>query len=338
MVVFTSKPEAQILNIYMAVHVPLLFVSLIGLCLVLAGFDAGQNRQPPRGLSTPGITASMKSIRPLATFNVPGAPDWMTITESSVWITSEPTNTVTKLNSRTNTIGHLVTVVKPCSGLAYGYGSIWSPSCGEQALVRFNAETGEIQAKIALRPADSEGSVAIGAGSVWMLISGSGVLVRIDPKTNGISKKIRVPPGSVACLFGGGRVWVSSPVTGIVASVDPLSNKVTDEIKVGNNPRFLTFGEGAVWILKQGDGEISRIDASTCKLVTNIEAGLQGEGGEITFGEGAIWATIIGFPITKIDPKSNTVTRQWSGPGGDSIRVGLGSLWLTDIKGHKVAH
>ncbi len=63
---------------------------------------------------------------------------------------------------------------------------------------------------------------------------------------------------------------------------------------------------------------------------------MQGEGGEITFGEGALWVTLIKFPITKIDPLTNKVSRQWAGPGGDSIRVGLGSLWLTDYQGQKV--
>ena len=66
------------------------------------------------------------------------------------------------------------------------------------------------------------------------------------------------------------------------------------------------------------------------------EAGIAGEGGEMTFGDGAVWATMIGYPITRISPDTNRVVGQWHGDGGDSIRVGYGSLWLTNLKGGKV--
>jgi streptogramin lyase len=278
----------------------------------------------------------MAAIKPLAIFAVPGAPDWMAVAEDSVWVTSSPKNTVTQLKADTNTLGHIVTVAKPCSGLIFAFGSIWSPSCGEHSLIRFNAFSGAVEAKITVGPAESEGGIAAGAGSVWMLIDKSGVLARINPKTNTVERKIAVPAGSAACTFGGGIVWVTAPTKGLLASVDPLTNSVTHEIEVGQSPRFLTFGAGSVWTLNQGDGTVSRIDASTYKLVANIEAGLQGEGGEITFGQGALWTTLIKFPITKIDPATNKVSQQWTGPGGDSIRIGLGSLWLTDYQGQKV--
>ncbi len=53
---------------------------------------------------------------------------------------------------------------------------------------------------------------------------------------------------------------------------------------------------------------------------------------EIAYGEGSVWATLFGFPITKIDPATNKVTQQWTGKGGDSIGAGLGSVWLTDLR------
>jgi hypothetical protein len=45
---------------------------------------------------------------------------------------------------------------------------------------------------------------------------------------------------------------------------------------------------------------------------------------------------MMGFPLTKIDPMLNRVVKQWTGPGGDSVRAALGSVWLTDLKGGKV--
>ena len=42
--------------------------------------------------------------------------------------------------------------------------------------------------------------------------------------------------------------------------------------------------------------------------------------------------TVFRVPLTRIDAKTNTVVRQWIGKGGDSLRVGFGSLWITDYK------
>jgi virginiamycin B lyase len=90
-------------------------------------------------------------------------------------------------------------------------------------------------------------------------------------------------------------------------------------------------GAGSVWTLNQGDGTISRVDTKTNTLTATIAAGIPGAGGEIAFGEGFVWATVRQVPITRSDPEKNAVVRQWFGNGGDSIRVGHGSVWLTDL-------
>ena len=303
-------------------------------CLVIGAEEAAK-KPAAKGVSTPGVQRPMASIKPTAVFIVDGTPDWMAVTEDSVWVASSPKNAVVQLNVKTNQVGRTVTVGKPCSGLAYGFGSIWSPSCSEHKLVRFNPETGAIEATINAGPADSEGGIATGAGSVWMVTDKKGELSRIDGKTNQVVKTIEVPAGSVACTFGANAVWVSSPDRSVVARVDPKANRVTDEIAVGKGPRFMTFGEGSAWTLNQGDGTISRIDAATRKAI-NIDAGLPGEGGEIAYGEGAVWATLFGFPITKVDPATNKVVKQWTGKGGDSIRAAHGSVWLTFLSDKKV--
>ncbi len=309
-------------------------VAVCTFCLLVGAEQATKKPAPP-GVATPGVQRPMASITPTAVFPVDGAPDWMAVTEDSVWVTSSPKNVVVQLDTKTNQVGRTVTIGKPCSGLAYGFGSIWSPSCGEHKLVRFNPSTGAIEATINAGPADSEGGITTGAGSVWMLTDKKGVLSRIDGKTNDVVKTIEVPAGSVACTFGSDAVWVSSPDQSVVARVDPKSNRVTDKIAVGKGPRFITFGAGSAWTLNQGDGTISRIDAGTRKALS-IDAGLPGEGGEIAYGEGAVWATLFGFPITKVDTATNKVVKQWKGKGGDSIRAAHGSVWLTFLAEKKV--
>ena len=38
------------------------------------------------------------------------------------------------------------------------------------------------------------------------------------------------------------------------------------------------------------------------------------------------------FPLTKVDAKTNKVVGQWAGPGGDGMRAGMGSVWLSNLR------
>jgi YVTN family beta-propeller protein len=283
------------------------------------------------GVNIPGVRRSMDDIRPQATFPVEGKPDWMVVTDDAVWVASANVNHVVLLDPATNLPGAIVTIAEPCSGLAAGFGSIWVPSCGAHNLVRFDSQTGKIQAEIPASPAESEGGIAVGAGSVWMATDKKGVLARIDPETNRVIAEIVVPSGSYAPTFADGAIWITSTDHNLLTRVDTQTNQVITSISVGPKPRFLTVGAGSVWTLNQGDGTISRVDTRTSAVTATIAAGIPGAGGEIAFGEDSVWATMMQVPITRIDPQKNAVARQWFGKGGDSIRVGHGSVWLTDL-------
>jgi virginiamycin B lyase len=99
-------------------------------------------------------------------------------------------------------------------------------------------------------------------------------------------------------------------------------------IKVGPKPRFFAVGEGTVWTLNQGDGSVSRVDPKTNRVVATIATGVPGTGGDIAVGEGSVWVTMDEVPLMRIDVATNKVVQQWLGPGGDSLRVGLGSVWF----------
>jgi DNA-binding beta-propeller fold protein YncE len=122
----------------------------------------------------------------------------------------------------------------------------------------------------------------------------------------------------------------------VLTRVDPATNTVVATIPVGQNPRFLAVGEGSVWTLNQGDGTISRVDIKTNTLTTSIEAGLPGGGGEIAVGAGSVWVTMMDIPLTRIDVATNRVAQQFVGKGGDAVRFGFGSVWLSDLRGGRV--
>jgi len=288
------------------------------------------------GVTEPGVQHPMSELGPDVEFPVAGSPDWLAVTDDAVWVTSSHANHVVRLDATTNKPGVEITLDKPCSGLAVGFGSLWIPSCGSHNLVRADLKTGAIQATIAASPADSEGGITTGAGSVWLVVSAASELDRIDPATNAVEARISIPKGSFNPIFAGDSVWVASNEGNSLVRVDPATNKVAGATAIGPKPRFLAAGEGSVWVLNQGDGTVSRVDATTGKLLATIPCGIPGLGGEIAYGGGSVWATVFGYPITRIDPKSNKVVQQYVGKGGDSIRYAHGSLWLTFLTAAKV--
>jgi virginiamycin B lyase len=282
------------------------------------------------------LIKQMSALHPQATFTLKSHPDWMAVDSDSVWVTSSGTNTVTQMRGSDNQLGISVSVDNPCSGLAIGFGSLWIPSCGKHTLVRTDLITGNVQAIIPIAPADDEGGIAIGAGSVWLMTDKSGHLSRIDPTSNTVIATIQIPAGSFCPIFDDNFVWITSTDNNILTKVDPSTNQAILQIPVGKKPRFLTFGADSIWTLNQGEGTITRISTKTNQKIADIPANLPGHGGEIAFGFGSVWATMPNKPITRIDAITSTITSQWIGVGGDSIRTGLGSVWLTDYNNGKI--
>jgi YVTN family beta-propeller protein len=306
--------------------------------LLTAGLlpPAPATQEPARpkrpGVKNASVRIPIERLTPDQIYDIPGVPDWLAIDEH-VWVSNSPKNTVSRIDPKTNKVVATITVGKdPCSGLAAGFDSIWVPNCGDPSVSRIDRQTGKVTATLPLTIGNEEGGLATGAGSVWMMTDAKGTLARIDPATNKIVAEIYVAPGSYAVAFGEGAVWVTSTEKSVVSRVNPHTNVIEETIAVGPRPRFLTVGEGAVWTINQGDGTITRIDAKTNKVVATIEAGIPGPGGEIAVGEGSVWATSFEYPITRIDPSTNAVVQQFYGPGGDAIRVGHGSVWLSNLR------
>ena len=306
--------------------------------LAFSTLVCAQGRRPPRpGVSTPGVKRDIAGITPLAVFPVEGTPDWQVLTDDAVWVANGPKNTIHRLDPATNKVAAVVTVgQKPCSGLAAGFGSIWVPNCGDHTVSRVDAKTNQVTTTIPVGPAESEGGIAAGAGSVWLVTDKKGVLSRIDPVTNKVAAEVAVPAGSAACIFAEGAVWVTTPEANLLTRVDPATNQAVAKIQVGPGPRFLTAGGGSVWTLNQGDGTVTRVDSATGKVLAQVEVGVPGGGGEIAYGMGHVWVTVFQIPLSEIDPATNAVVRQWTGAGGDSVRVGHGSIWLSNLRQQNV--
>jgi len=303
------------------------------LWMLAAGLISGTRADAP---NLADVQRPMSELRPLAKFSIPGSPDWLAIGDS-VWISNKPKNNLTRIDPKTNQVAATIPVGKgPCAGLALGFGSVWVPQCGDGTVLRMDIGTEKPVATIKTGIADTEGGIAVGAGSVWMPSDAAGVLSRIDPSTNQVISKIQISPGSNTAAFGEGALWVTSTQNNLVTRVDPKSEKVVKTISVGPKPRFLAVGLGSVWVLNQGDGTVSRIDPKRNRVSATIAVEVPGEGGDIDTGAGSVWVSAMGKPLSRIDPATNAVVKQFVGKGGDALRIGFGSVWLSNHEFHEV--
>jgi virginiamycin B lyase len=283
--------------------------------------------------ANPELNVPYSTLKPAAQFLIGTNADWVAIGADSVWVAGKGPHTLRRIDPRTNTV--IVKVSLPgeaCSGLAIGFGSVWIPLCGQtNSLVRLDITTNRLT-NLNIGPAREESGITVSDDSVWLVSDDLGTLNRIDPHTNRVRQRISISAGSYNPIYSSGKIWVTCVKSNTLTAVDAHSGAVIATIPVGPEPRFLTAGAGSVWTLNQADGTITRIDEAALKVVATIHAGIPGQGGDIAFGEGSVWATRFGTPLTRINPQSNTIQRQWVGPGGDSLRLGFGSIWITDYR------
>jgi virginiamycin B lyase len=311
-----------------------LLLLLIAACVALKA----QTSSPEWNVSKPGIKevqVPFASLKPSATIKIGRTADWVLIAYDAVWVASTKPFAVRRIDPVTN---NLVATVKlpgeACSGLASGFGSIWVPVCGNTPeLVRIDAAKNTISVTVPIAPSGPEGGITASDDSVWMVTDKNGTLSRIDPSTNSVRQKISLSPGFFNPVFSNGIVWITGLQRNALTAVDAATGKLLESVGVGPKPRFLTVGGGSVWTLNQGDGTVSRVDEKSRNVIATIQAGIPGAGGDIDYGAESVWPTVMGgVPLTRIDATTNKVVRQWVGKGGDSLRYGFGSVWITDYK------
>jgi streptogramin lyase len=241
---------------------------------------------------------------------------------------------VDKIDLKTNKFGDPIAGVrKPCGGMASAFGSLWVAACGDGSLLRIDPKTSKIVATISSGAVNTSGSLASTEDSIWMLTDLKTTLSRIDPDQNAAVGEFRVPAGCESLTSGEKALWLACPNENKVLRINPETNLVEKEIIVSAQPEALAIGANAVWVLCAKDGKIDRIDPKTNQVSKSINLDVPGAKGSIAYGDGFVWASVVGFPLTRIDPEAGTVVQQFYGAGGGVIATSPGAIWLTNPDG-----
>jgi hypothetical protein len=99
--------------------------------------------------------------------------------------------------------------------LTAGAGSIWILLQGTGEVVRIDARTRRISARIAAGLAGKGGDISFGGGRVWPTLSGV-PLSEIDAQTNALRRQW-VGPGGDSLAWAFGAIWLTDYKSGTVA-------------------------------------------------------------------------------------------------------------------------
>jgi streptogramin lyase len=285
-------------------------------------------------LAAPLQPRPMSELKPVITLPTGNASSWVEVAPGAVWVASLQPNVLHRIDPQTNQIVATVPLPgNPCSGLAAGLGSLWVPLCGPAPrLAKIDLATNRIVAVFMIGPAAGEGGVAVSPDSVWLVTDRNGTLARINPRDGSVRQTVHLPANSYNPLYRDGDLWVTEAQGAAVTVIDARSGKVLGTVQTGAHPRFLTAGEDSIWTLNAGDGTVSRIDARHRKLTQTVALGVAARGGDIKYADGLVWITLLKTPLSAIDARSGKLLCQWSGAGGDSMALGSGSIWLSNVR------
>ncbi len=313
--------------------IPLLF-------LVIASGSAkektkpGQNPAwPPKaGIKTPGVQVPFANLKSEADWKLEGPPDWLQAQGPMLLVPQAKRGEVTRISTRDNKLAESWKLGQAlCGGWIEAFSHLWLPDCGKQQLHKLTPRDGKVVGTLALGFAPGAKPVlAANADSVWVLSDEAGTLSRVDPVANRIVSEMRLSAGCNAIHFEQEMLWITCPAENRLLKVNPRTNLAEKRIETAAGPLALTFGEGHLWVLGGKEGKISKIDPKTDKVVATIETGVANSQGNLAFGDGAVWVSQPGYPLTRIDAKTNKVLQQFAGEGGSTVRFAAGSVWLLD--------
>ena len=301
---------------------------------ILFILSAAAATPPPKtGIKTPGVQIPFASLKPELVYGTTSRPSWIAFSEGVFLPGAESLERIDAKAKEAKLLEPVSGVKQPCGGIARGFGSLWTASCGDGKLVQIDPKTGKATGQYPV----GAGPLAASDDSIWLMGDAQISLYRIDPKEHTVVGDLRLPAGCRGLVFGESALWAACPGQNQVARINPMTNLVEKWITVSAEPRAIALGEGSVWVLCRKDGKVERLDPKTNKVTKTIELGVPGADGGIAVGEGSVWVTLAGFPLTRISPQSEQVVQQFYGEGGGAIAAGGGFVWLVNTGSGSVA-
>ena len=202
-----------------------------------------------------------ESDRALRSVRTGETPQSLAAGEGAIWVGGFDDGTITRIDEVS---------VRPSDeplqlengfpgALAVGFESVWIADVVGDEVIRLDADTGDIVARIPVGTAPT--AIAAGEGGVWVANLNDRTVSHIDPETNAPAGPPIIVGGQPAGVaVGEGYVWVTRPEDDSVIRIDPERSEWTGEVfKVGDAPQGVAVGAGSIWTADQGSDTVTRL-------------------------------------------------------------------------------
>jgi DNA-binding beta-propeller fold protein YncE len=221
--------------------------------------------------------------------------------------------------------------------LAVGAGSVWVTQF-DGRLVRIDARTGRIRARISARPIYFGSVVTVGGGFVWTgnddERNHTGSVSKIDPASNHVVGTLSGLGSPQSIAFGQDAVWVADHA-GWLVKIDPERLKVIARRRLDFGPHGVVAAAHAVYVADAHGGRLLEADPETVKVERIVEL----SPGPIApaVGAGWIWSssaeawggTTRDDRVLRIDPATLRIVQVFHlGGNVPSVAFGFGSVWV----------
>ena len=271
-------------------------------------------------------------------------------------------NSIGAIDPETGTIVAQVPLGAGAARLAASNGVVWALSTTERTLYRVDADLRELTGSA--RIDDVVADVAATGDEAWVLhagSSGAAVITRFSGAEAAPLRLESLEPGTQLLGAGGASfgvaddriaigedtLWVTTSAvpSGGVAVLDHESGRI--RARLTGFVYGLALGANAAWLV--AEQLLRRVDTETWQTDLEITLPSPGVAVAAAVGEGAVWAVtlpVIHYGVqgtrregrgivTRVDPQTEAVaTTIPIGGIPDSIAVGLGAVWVTDLERH----
>ena len=251
------------------------------------GGSGGSTASAALGANGVGVLDA-SSGRVLASSPIGTTPGSIAAGEGSVWVTNPDSDSVSRIDPKTNSRVQTIPVGTSPAGLTVGGGFVWVANSlsGSVSKIDPNANGGSGAVIDTIAVGNGPAGVAFGDGRLWVANSTDRTVMEFAPGSHRPLRTIGVAAGADAIAIGFGFVWVVSGGGNSVTRIDPRSGTTLPPIGVGNDPKAIAVGAGAVWVANSLDGTVSRVDPRDGSVV-GVSVGGRPKG--IAAGAGAVW-------------------------------------------------
>ncbi|MEH3046251.1 Vgb family protein [Sphingomonas adhaesiva] len=165
----------------------------------------------------------------------------------SVWIASDATGAVARVDPATDKVVATIAVTPGTSYLAFGLDALWAVSLKGRTLQRIDPATNKVVATIPLGA--KPGFLTAGEGAVWVQEQGDGTVARIDPATNAVTARVKV--GATLAYgdidTGGGKVWLRTTEEQTFVVIDAQTLAIEARVGKPVGSGALRYTPAGVW-------------------------------------------------------------------------------------------